>query len=94
MIDKSKCSLLHHAAFKNDFVRLRLYIHHFKAFCEMSHGQSLYVNDNNFQNKLKGWINIPNTEGCVCLHFAALHGNIEMIKFLEEAGANLQYRSN
>jgi ankyrin repeat protein len=35
-----------------------------------------------FQTKVKAWINTSNDEGLTALHFAALHGNIEIINLL------------
>jgi ankyrin repeat protein len=32
---------------------------------------------------------VPNEDGITALHFAGLHGNIEMIEFLERYGANM-----
>ena len=43
-----------------------------------------------FEGKLRAWINSQNGEGLTALHFAALQGNIDMIKFLERLGANMQ----
>lgn len=38
-------------------------------------------------------MNSPNKEGYVPLLYAGLHGNLQMIQFLEECGANMQYRT-
>ena len=33
MVDKSNASLLHFAAFKNDLVKMKIFLQHYKAFC-------------------------------------------------------------
>ena len=92
--DKNSCTLLHHAAFKNDFLKLKLYIQHFKAFCDLTQGKAMNRNSATFISKLRAWANTANTEGCIPIHFAALHGSIDMIKFLEEIGSNIHYKTN
>jgi ankyrin repeat protein len=38
-------------------------------------------------------VNAPNKEGYIAIMYAALHGNQQMIQFLEECGSNMQYRT-
>jgi Ankyrin repeat len=44
---------------------------------------------------LKEWINTQSKgeEGFTPLHFAAFHGNLELIKFLIEKGANIEAKN-
>lgn len=46
-----------------------------------------------FNDKLRAWVNTANNEGYIPLLYAALHGNIQMIQFLEECGSNMHYRT-
>ena len=66
---------------------MKIYILHFEAFARenLKH----HRHDPSFENQLKAWINVPNDEGITALHFAGLHGNIDMIDFLERYGANM-----
>jgi len=65
---------------------------HFEAFAKenLKHNR----NDPSFENQLKAWINVQNNEGMTALHYAGLHGNIEMINFLERCGANMKAETN
>ncbi len=58
MTDKNGATLLHFAAFKNDLVKLKIYFQHFKAYCEITHGNKMY--ETGFEIKVKSWINTPN----------------------------------
>lgn len=61
LLDKTNCTLLHFAAFKNDLPRIKIFIKHFKEFTEAHHGPSVYKNTNdNFVDKLRAWVNSPN----------------------------------
>lgn len=42
MVDKSNATLLHYAAFKNDLVKMKIFLQHYKAFCELTHGNKMY----------------------------------------------------
>lgn len=42
MADKNGATLLHFAAFKNDLVKLKICFQHFKAYCEITHGNKQY----------------------------------------------------
>ena len=44
--------------------------------------------------QLKAWINVQNSEGFSALHFAGLHGNVEMLRLFEELGANMMIESD
>ena len=80
MVDKSNATLLHFAAFKNDLVKMKIFLQHYKAFCELTHGNKMY--ETGFETKVKAWINMSNNEGLTAIHFATLQGNIEMISLL------------
>ncbi len=67
---------------------MKIYILHFEAYHNNNKSNA------SFAIQLKAWINHQNTDGFTPLHFAALHGNIEMIEFLERHGANMQIQSN
>ncbi len=58
MADKSDSTLLHFAAFKNDLVKLKIFFQHYKAFCEITHGNKMY--ETGFEIKVKSWINNAN----------------------------------
>lgn len=81
MRDKNDSTLLHYAAFKNDIIKLKICLQHYKAYCEVTHGNKMY--ETGFDMKVRAWINTPNKEGLTPIFFAALHGNIECIKILE-----------
>lgn len=42
MIDKNNSNLLHFAAFKNDLVKMKIFFQHYKAYCELTHGNKMY----------------------------------------------------
>jgi ankyrin repeat protein len=67
---------------------MKIYILHYEAFHKRNKSNA------SFESQLKAWINLQNGDGFAALHFAALHGNIEMIEFLERYGANMQIQSN
>lgn len=85
--EKNDSTLLHYAAFKNEISKMKIYILHFEAF---SRQHSRNAREASFDMQLKAWINVQNGEGLAALHFAALHGNTEMVEFLERYGANMQ----
>ena len=88
MKEKNESTLLHFASFKNELSKMKIYILHYEAFHKRNkHSAS-------FESQLKAWINAQNSDGFTALHFAALHGNTEMIEFLERYGANMQAQSN
>lgn len=93
MMDKSNTTLLHFASLKNDILRLRLFIRHYKEFTQLHHGSGMYTGESSFVSKLRAWVNSPNKEGYLPIHYAALHGNLEMIEFLAECGTNMHYRT-
>jgi ankyrin repeat protein len=80
MKDKKDSTLLHVAAFNNDLVKMKIFLQHYKAYCEVTHGNKMY--ETGFEIKVKAWINIANKEGLTAMHFAALHGNTDIIKLL------------
>ncbi len=85
LFDRKSCSLLYNAALHNDLIKLRIYIQHFKAYSELNSPKdnNLYGGDT-FRNKLKSWVNAADKEdNLIPIHLAALHGNIEMMEFLE-----------
>lgn len=88
MKEKNESTLLHFASFKNELSKMKIYILHYEAFHKRN------KNSSSFESQLKAWINAQNSDGFTALHFAALHGNIEMIEFLERYGANMQVQSN
>lgn len=53
----------------------------------------MYTGESSFSSKLRAWVNSPNKEGYLPIHYAALHGNIDMITFLSECGTNMHYRT-
>ena len=67
---------------------MKIYILHFEAYARENLKQNRM--DPSFENQLKAWINVQNKDGISAVHFAGLHGNIEMIEFLEKYGANMQ----
>lgn len=76
MKEKNESTLLHFASFKNELSKMKIYILHYEAFHKRN------KNSASFESQLKAWINAQNSDGFTALHFAALHGNIEMIEFL------------
>jgi hypothetical protein len=48
MLDNSKSTLLHYASFNNDATKIKIYIQHYKAYCELNHGKGLYMNEAGF----------------------------------------------
>jgi hypothetical protein len=58
MVDKNGATLLHYASFKNDIVKLKIYFQHYKAYCEITHGNKMY--EAGFESKAKAWINQAN----------------------------------
>jgi ankyrin repeat protein len=92
MKEKNESTLLHFAAFKNELPKMKIYILHFEAFSKENHKRNR--NEATFESQLKAWINVQNSDGLTALHFATLHGNLDMIEFLERYGANMQVQSN
>lgn len=76
MREKNESTLVHFSAFKNELSKLRIYVQHFEAF----HRRSKM--GGGFEGQLRAWLNHPNTDGVTPLHFAALHGNTDMLHFL------------
>jgi hypothetical protein len=76
MREKNESTLVHFAAFKNELSKLRIYVQHFEAF----HRRSKL--GGGFEGQLRAWLNHPNVDGLTPLHFAALHGNTDMLHFL------------
>jgi len=63
---------------------MKVFIKHFKEFTEAHHGVGLYTGGtSSFSDKLKAWVNSPNKEGYIPLLYAGLHGNLQMMQFLE-----------
>lgn len=58
MTEKAGSTLLHFAAFKNELVKLKIFLQHYKAFCEVTHGNKMY--EAGFETKVKAWINTAN----------------------------------
>ena len=92
MIDKNNTTLLHFAAFNNDIARMKIFIKHYKDFTNLHHGSGMYTGESSFSSKLRA-VNSANKEGYLPIHYAALHGNLDMIEFLEECGTNMHYRT-
>lgn len=96
MKDKFEANLLHHCAFNNLFENMKVLIRHVKEYYD---GHTNVVSTRidkaeQFKMNLSAWINQANHEGYLPVHYACLNGNVEMIKYLEELGGNLLYKSN
>ena len=95
MKDKYEANLLHHCAFNNVLENLKVLIRHVKDYYE-SHDSVIsarYDRKEQLQMNLSAWINQANYEGYLSVHYACLHGNVEMVKYLEELGGNLLYKT-
>ena len=60
-------------------------------FLLFNHAMDNNMGDRKFQEKkekMKQWINTPTDEDFISLHFATYHGNLELIKFLADNGAD------
>lgn len=53
----------------------------------------MYTGESSFSNLLRSWVNSSNVEGYIPILYAALHGNLPMMQFLEECGSNMVYRT-
>lgn len=58
--------------------------------CEMAeHFISEYKKINNKESSLGTWVNLKDSEGFTCLHYASFRGNYRLVKLFEENGADL-----
>jgi ankyrin repeat protein len=72
--DTRNYSLLTYCALKNSILALKIVVEHALSFGEC----------NLNENRIIDWVNQKTDRGYTALHFAAFHGNVEMIKYLVE----------
>lgn len=83
MVESRGYSLLAFSAFK----------HHTSCFKVVYEHGIQYNIEVNKSDALKQWADCPTDESFTALHFAAYHGNIEVIKILIEMNANYELRN-
>ena len=81
--DESGSTVLHRAVFKNNYELTNLIIEAVKKQLGLG---SL--------NKIESYINEKTNEGFTALHYAAMNGNIKMVKLLKKYGAKIESVTN
>lgn len=74
VLDQRNYSLITFSALKNNLLALKIVVEHALSFGETSLDSA----------EMRDWVNQKTDRGYTALHFAAFHGNIEMIRYLVE----------
>lgn len=84
IVDQRKYSLLHYAAFNNQFSGAVVLLDHLLQQMRKS-GKS----EEDIKMYSKVWINRQTDDGFTALHFAAYRGNIRLVEYLQAMGADI-----
>ena len=86
--DKKDNNIIHHLSFHDQKELIKLYISHLRKLIDSSIERShkLYLKDS--KQEIAVWVNQKNQEGFTPLLYASFNGHIDLIRYLEELGAN------
>jgi palmitoyltransferase len=86
--DLKKYSLLHFAAFNNQLAGVILMVSHLQGYVRRM-GQD----PERIKESTRAWINRQTEDGFTAMHFASYRGNIKMIEYLQQMGADIFTRN-
>jgi ankyrin repeat protein len=101
VIDGSGFTLLHLAAYRNSLKFTKLLVDHAIKLIPLRtignlHSRAALIEKTRREREFKYWLNreVESEEAFTALHYASYHGNIKIIKFLMEKGADPLLSSN
>lgn len=87
-LDKKENNILHHLSFHDQKELIKLYVLHTRKLIERNPLPERHLYPRDAKQEIAVWVNLKNQEGFTALLYASFNGHIELIRYLEEIGAN------